>query len=197
MRAALGALLLAVTLSASVTAQAQIDRPGAHVKYKAEIEPHLVIQWADEPYWTDDGIGVGVRASIPLVDNGPVPSINNNMGIGIGFDWAHFDDGCYFRGAPNVLRNDCEANDFWIPVVMQWNFFFSDLVSAFFELGLGIQYTDYDFVLCNNNVCYGDDSDIDLELVIGLGMRLHLSSEIALTLRLGRPSVNLGASFFL
>jgi hypothetical protein len=188
-------LVLAGTLAANAAA-AQIERPGAHRSYSAEIEPHLVLQWADEPAWGDDGIGVGLRASIPLIDNGPIKTINNNMGIGFGLDWAHFDD-CWWYG-PNRIRvnNACDADDFWLPIVMQWNFFFSELISAYFEIGLGIQHSVWD-QLCNNNTLQCDGSDTDLELVAALGIRFHVADPLALTLRLGRPSVNFGVSFWL
>jgi hypothetical protein len=183
-------------------AQADIGKPGGHHEYSAEIEPHLVLQWADEPSWNDEGIGLGLRASIPLIQNGPVTTINNSLAIGFGLDWAHFDDEC-FGPFPNrnVLGRDCSANDFWIPVVVQWNFFFSDVVSAFPELGVGIQHTRFDGTWCveNRNATFCDDggSDTDVELVLWLGVRFHLSQAFAITLRLGTPSLLLGASFFL
>jgi hypothetical protein len=184
-------------------AAAQIDRPGNHIRYSAEVEPHLVVQWSNGPWWDDDGIGIGIRGSIPLVENGPVRTINNNMGIGFGLDWAHFDDACWGPGPrPAVLNDDCSANDFWLPVVVQWNFFFSELISAFPELGLAIQHTRWDGDWCgggNNLYICGDgsSSDTDVELVLWLGVRFHLADEFALTLRLGTPSLLLGASFFL
>ena len=198
------ALLAGLAVSAvAARADAQIDRPGAHIKYVAEVEPHLVIQWDDEPWWDDDGIGLGVRGTIPVIEDGPVKTINNSLGIGFGLDWAHFDDACWGPGPrPNVLNDDCSADDFWVPVVVQWNFFFSDLISAFPELGLGIQHTRWDGDWCGNGrnlyVCGdGDSSDTDIELVLWLGVRFHLAESFALTLRLGTPSLLLGASFFL
>jgi hypothetical protein len=76
------------------------------------------------------------------------------------------------------------------------------VVSAFPELGLGIQHTRYDDVaFCINNgpnrFCRNGGSDTDLELLLWLGVRFHLSQAFAITLRLGTPSLLLGASFFL
>jgi hypothetical protein len=191
---------LAVSLVAEA-ASAQINRPGSHLRYDVELEPHLVVQWNDEPWWDDDGIGLGLRASIPVLEDGPVRTINNSMAIGFGLDWAHFDDACGPR-SDGPFDDDCSANDFWLPVVLQWNFFFSDLISAFPELGLGIQHSTWDGDWCGrgNNlyVCgRGDESDTDVELVFWLGVRFHLAEEFALTLRLGTPSLLLGAAFFL
>ena len=191
-------LLIACLLLFATTASAQIKQPGAHESYSAELEPHLVVQWSDEPAWDDEGFGLGLRASFPVVDNGPVTTINNSLAIGVGLDWAHFDDACNI-GNLN-LNDDCSANDFWIPVVVQWNFFFSKLISAFPEIGLGIQHSRWDIGVCrvgNNFVRCDDESDTDVELVLWLGVRFHVASGVAITLRLGVPSLLLGASFFL
>lgn len=182
------------------TARAEIGRPRSHIHYGAELEPHLVVQWDGSPAWGSDGIGVGFRASFPVVQDGPVPSINNSLAIGVGLDWAHFGENCYGPGPGRPVYN-CAANDFWIPIVVQWNFFFSDLISAFPELGLAIHHTRWDGNLCqqNNNFyyCGNNFSDTGVDLVLWLGVRFHLSKAFALTLRLGTPSLLLGASFFL
>ena len=177
------------TLTLASAAQAQIDRPGAHLSYTAEVEPHLVLQHTD-----DDGIGIGMRASFPIIDNGPIRTINNSLALGVGFDWSHWDDEC-----PGPF-DDCDGNDFWIPMVVQWNFFFSDLISAFPELGLGLEYEAWDEdygIRCRGNDWCDDDDDLDVELVLWLGVRFHLAREVALTVRLGTPSILIGASFFL
>jgi hypothetical protein len=191
----------AIVLLAS-SASAQIGAPGNHPDYAVEVEPHLVVQWNDEPWWDDDGIGLGLRATLPVLQDGPVTTINNSLGIGFGLDWAHFDDACWGPGPRPDLLDDCSADDFWLPLVVQWNFFFSDLISAFPELGLGLQHTRWDGDWCgrgrNLYVCGdGDRSDTDVELLLWLGVRFHLAESFALTLRLGTPSLLLGASFFL
>lgn len=192
--AALG-LLLSTQL-----ASAQIDRPGNHPNYAAEIEPHLVIQWYDDAPCGDEGLGLGLRASIPVMQDGPIPKINNSLAIGFGLDWAYFGDQCRRGGQPYY---DYDANDFWLPLVVQWNFFFSDLISAFPELGLAIQHTRWDWGngYCgpgvDPDICDYDGSDTDVHPVFWVGVRFHLSDSFALTLRLGTPSLLLGASFFL
>jgi len=193
-----------LVIAASTSALAQIGNPGAHDHYSAEIEPHLVVQWNDQPWWDDDGIGLGLRASIPVLEDGPVRTINNSLAIGFGLDWAHFDDACWGPGPrPRpTLEDDCSADDFWLPVVAQWNFFFSELISAFPELGLAIQHTRWDGDWCGRGrelyrCTDGDYSDTDVELVLWLGVRFHLAESVAITLRLGTPSLLLGVSFFL
>src|SRR5262245_31213195 len=80
--------VVALGLFSSRTASAQIKQPGAHPDYSLELDPHLVIQHAHGPFFDDEGIGFGLRASIPFVRNGPIPQINNNMGISFGGDLA-------------------------------------------------------------------------------------------------------------
>lgn len=177
----------AAALVLTTTAQAQIGRPGAHDVYRAEVEPHLVLKHAGP-----DGIGVGVRASFPIIDNGPVTTINNSLALGVGLDWSHWDRGCGDR------FDNCDGNDFWIPFVVQWNFYFSDLISAFPELGLAVEYQTWDAdygPVCRGRWCDGDN--LDIEFVMWLGVRFHLAREVALTVRLGTPSILIGASFFL
>lgn len=187
-----------VVLLASVsTAHADIRSPQDHPDI--ELQPHLVLQWSDEPGWDDDGIGVGMHAGIPIISRGPVTTINNSLAIGFGLDWAHFDDSCGPWGL-NV-NDDCSAEDFWLPVYLQWNFYFSDLISAFPELGLAMEYETWDGVVCgpgnNRYWCDSDGSDIDVELVLWLGVRFHLASSFAITLKLGTPALLLGVSFFM
>jgi hypothetical protein len=195
-------VLLAVWLGAQ-SAHAQIDRPRSHVHYGVELEPHLVVQWDHGPgYWASDGIGVGLRASIPVMQDGPVTTLNNSLAMSFGLDWAHFgDNNCYGPGPRAGPYYTCSANDFWIPIVVQWNFFFSDLISAFPEVGLAIEHTRFDGNFCQqgNNVvfCGSPSSNTSAELVLWLGVRFHLSKSFALTLRLGTPSLTLGASFLL
>jgi len=190
-------LLAALSWSTTAAAQTRINRPASHPD--VEISPHLVVQWTDEPAWDSDGIGVGLHAAIPVISNGPVTTINNSLAIGFGLDWAHFDHAC----GPYALNatTNCAADDFWLPITVQWNFFFTDLISAFPELGLGIKHERWDGVVCRpgNNYywCNADGSNTNVDLVLWLGVRFHLARSFALTLKLGTPSLLLGASFFL
>ena len=180
-------------------ASAQIRTPRAHPRYGVELEPHLVLQWTDEPYWNDEGIGVGFRASIPVLQDGPIQSINNSLAVSFGLDWAHFDD-C----GPN--DDICDANDLWFPFVMQWNFWITKSISLFPEVGLALQYSmlDWDGPFPNDcvrvngiRVCDDDRDDLDIEFVIWLGARFLITEDVALTLRLGMPSLLFGVSIFL
>ena len=185
-------------------AEAQIKQPGAHPDYGVEIEPHVGVHWEQEPAWTDEGFGVGLRATIPFLDNGPISKINNNMGIGFGLDWAHFDDPCwhhFFRFSDRRFGEDCSADQFWFPVVLQWNFFLTPVISVFGEPGFGIVHTrwSYDF-FCNNNdgpICEFDDSDTNLRFVFWGGGRFMLGDTVGAVVRIGSPSLTVGVTFLL
>lgn len=181
------------------TAQAQIKQPGAHPHYALELDPHLTIQHADGPFYGDEGIGFGLRASIPLLHNGPIPQINNNIGISFGGDLAFFDnDRCHNHGN-DFLGDDCGGTDLWLPVTFQWNFFFTRVVSAFFEPGLAVSYWQYDWVgVCGGDPCDQHASDLDLaEFVVFFGGRFLFSDRAGMTVRIGWPYVSVGGTFLL
>jgi len=193
-------LLLLAGALLPASAAAEPYRGHRAPSYDVELEPHLVLQWTRGPYWRDDGIGVGLRASVPVLDNGPIKNFPNNLAIGFGLDWVHFDDCGGYGG-------DCGADSFLVPVVLQWNFWLTDWLSLFPEFGIAIEHATWDWAGpgdCRSGpgprrgpVDCVDGSDTDVELVLWLGARFALSRNVALTLRLGTPSVLFGVSFFL
>ena len=92
--------------------------------------------------------------------------INDSIGVGVGLDFA--------PGGPGY---------FFIPVVMQWNFWLSTHWSVFGEPGIG-------FTNATRN------GAID-PFVFYAGGRFHFTERIALTLRVGYPDISVGVSFFL
>lgn len=191
------------------TAEAQIKRPGAHPDYSVELEPHLVYAWdRDLGYYGDEGWGPGIRLAIPFLDNGPVKTINNNMAIGFGFDYLWFEDSCYYRGyrygdRPQgyVGDDDCGAKQLIIPVVLQWNFFLTEVISVYAEPGIGIYHTWIDYWWpCGATWCEETDSDTDIDpIIFAGGARFMFGDEhkIGINVRLGWPYLSVGASFFL
>src|SRR5579859_4018996 len=129
--------LCALCLGVSSVAKAEesiIRHPGDHPNYTFEIEPHLDFAFF-LPTARSTGVGLGGRFTIPVVKNGFVSTINNNVGVGFGLDWLHY-NGCYryYFVGPNYPY--CTNLDsFWIPVVMQWNFFLATHWSVFGEPG--------------------------------------------------------------
>jgi len=73
------------------------------------------------------------------------------------------------------------VNYFYLPVVMQWNFWLHRKWSVFGEPGVAI---------------YFDDGKAEFTpFVVYAGGRYHFNDRIALTMRLGYPSFSLGVSF--
>jgi hypothetical protein len=186
---------------------AQIKEPGHHTPYSVELEPHFTFGWNEGPHhFGNEGLGLGLRASIPLIDNGPITTINNSLALTFGLDWLHFgydrDVACHdFRGA-FCDEQDFGANTFWIPVAVQWNFFVHRSISVFAELGLAVAHERWSWARpcpgAPGTLCEYHDTRTDFaELVFYPGARFMVSDRVGVTVRLGFPHVTLGASFLL
>jgi hypothetical protein len=185
-------------------ASAQIKQPGAHARYSAELEPHLIVQWDEYAPCANSGFGPGFRATIPFLDNGPIPKINNNMGIGFGLDWAHsgISTNCAAYYRDGIYYGNGYTADIWsIPVVVQWNFFLLPKVSVFGEAGLVLQHRRYDNQYngnCgNNNLCNGSFSDNGATPSFAAGGRFLVSDSVGFLLRIGYPYLSAGVSILL
>jgi len=170
-----------------------IKNPGDHPRYSFEAEPHLVLGFIEPPgYASGSGFGLGFRGSIPLVRNGFVPSINNSVAIGFGVDWARYGRGDYCRNGDALQRCGDRVringfNEFYFPVVLQWNFFLSRNWSVFGEPGVALNYHGW-----------GGPNAIDVDpFVFFLGGRYHFSDKVTLTMRIGYPAFSIGGSFLL
>jgi len=157
-----------------------------HAPYAVEIEGHLVWQWNSSELAQDDGIGVGFRVSIPVIQYGPLPGFENSLAVSVGLAWASF-LGCRARGVA------CSEDDFWVPAVAQWNFFITPDISLFPELGLGFR----DAVAGRGAKCSGDcrRSALEIHPAFWLGGRFHLGYDLSLVARIGTPWLELGISY--
>ena len=178
------------TVGGTASAQSIIKNPGDHPPYKVELEPHLAFGLGD--LYAGAGLGLGVRASVVVVDNGFVSTINDSVAVSFGLDWLRYGD-CYYSAV------GCGASYFLLPATMQWNFWLSPKFSVFGEPGLYIYhgvFEDY----CTNKAgvpipgC-GYPTRTGVDLALYAGGRLHFNDTIALTLRLGWPASSFGASF--
>ena len=185
-----GALAVLATLVAepALADRSIIKNPGNHLKYSFEAEPHgLIGFWGVPGPGNDTGFGAGFRGSIVLVDNGFVKTINNSVAISFGVDWLHYDVDDWCGNGNNNCGWDDDANLFWLPVTMQWNFWLSEKWSVFGEPGLALRINDDHY-----------DDDLDLDFVFYAGGRFHFSRAASLTMRLGWPTaLSVGVSFFL
>jgi hypothetical protein len=194
---ALSALIAGILLATPAAAQSTIKRPGQHPDYVFEAEPHLALGLVDPPgFGAGTGWGLGFRGTVELLDNGFIPKLNNTVGIGFGLDYLRYDGwqgprGQCQRFVPGPAgvpicvevsgRN--HVNYFFVPVVMQWNFWLHRKWSVFAEPGLAL---------------YFDDGRLDFTpFVLYAGGRFHFTDRITLTMRVGYPSFSLGVSFLL
>src|SRR5258708_10094872 len=145
-----GTVALAVGF-ASTEAQAAgtIKNPGDHPDYSVELEPHGIIGWGRN-YWGTTGFGLGMHAVIPFFQNGPIDTINNNMGIGFGLDWVHYTANCNYWAPRGFYYGGCNAdgNSYLFPVFVQWNFFFTKIISVYGEAGLFIAHDTFSYDGC-------------------------------------------------
>lgn len=199
-------LLAAVTFAATTLSSAPahadsiIKNPGDHPDYSVELEPHALLGWGH--LYAGNGIGIGGRATVPIVQNGFVKTINNSVGITFGLDWLRY-SGCYYRGwrGRNGVVTDygCGASYFLFPVAMQWNFWLTEKWSVFGEPGLYVYHGVFDNY-CDPNVfgpgcTYPSRTSVDFAFYAG--GRYHFNDKISLTMRIGYPTISIGASFFL
>jgi hypothetical protein len=191
-------LALATAIFASETARAQstIRAHGSRPNYTLDLEPHLLLTPFSPPgVGTGNGFGLGARATFEILREGFLPSVNDSIGIGVGFDWIHYDgsdleesDRCVRveqapNGIPVCVEVAGDTDYLWFPVVMQWNFWLHRKWSVFGEPGIALQLEDM------------DEFGIS-PFVLFVGGRYHISDKAALTLRLGYPSFGFGVSFW-
>lgn len=198
-RGALSLLALVAMLGIVRSARADdtIKHPGDHPNYSVEVEPHVLLGWAHYNYAPTDGYGLGARFSIPVVDNGFVSTINNNVAISFGLDWLHYSyGGCYFYNGfrPGNCYYVSDANYLIFPIAMQWNFFVARHWSVFGEPGLVIYHGFFDYCANVPAPC-GNPSTTGVDFAFYAGGRYHINEHVALVMRIGYPTFSFGVSF--
>jgi hypothetical protein len=194
---------LALLAGASVatlasTAHAQVGT-GAPPHYSVELEPRLDFNPNSVFSYGGTGIGAGVRASIPVMSPGFIPSINDSVAVTFGLDLMSY-SGYYYYGPCD--RFGCpyyDAGHFWalyFPLAAQWNFWLTDKWSVFGELGLAFRHAFWSDAYCDPRY-YSCGSRDDLYLEIAGGGRYKFSDKFGLTMRLGHPILlEIGLSIF-
>lgn len=123
------------------------------------------------------GLTAGVRLGIPIVASGFIPSINNAVYIHVGADFYYTGNGKREYGVAIGL-----------PVMLHWEFYFTQKWSAFAEVGVN--------VYLNSELFRGKGFLPGARWFIGaVGGKLHISSHFALVLRVGSPYTSFGLSF--
>lgn len=180
-----------LALSASYAhAATVIKQPGAHPEYGFEFEPHLAFDY-DDTHYLNDGFGLGASFAIPVMHQGPISTINNNMAVKFGIDFLfHGDCDDYWGSRTNY--GDCNAKSFMIPVALQWNFYITDIITVFGEPGFYFRHFWADWDYCRNGVC--DDNDNHLGPYFGMGAKFRFGRTAGLTIRTGYPQTTIGAT---
>ena len=196
---------LAVALGAAVAAwagsalgQSTIKAPGQRPRYVFEAEPHVLAGLLDPPgLGGGTGLGLGFRGAFEIVPDGFLPKLNDSVAIGFGLDYLRYDGWQGPRGTcqrfvsgpsgvpicVEASRSHGDVSYFYLPAVMQWNFWLHRTWSVFGEPGIAM---------------YFEDGNLSLSpFVLYLGGRYHFSDSITLTLRVGYPTLSLGVSFLL
>lgn len=183
------------TLASGALADSTIRTPDDHPHYVVEIEPHGLLGWDIGGYHTV-GLGAGLRASIPIVRNGFIPTLNNMVAITFGADWLYF-NGCYYYG------NTCGGgHNFYFPVGLQWNFYVAKQWSVFGEPGAAPYYAAFDSA-CDTiadpkarGICQSyEPNHFSVIPFFSVGARLHFNEHVTLTMRVGYPILGVGVSF--
>lgn len=171
-----------------------ITNPGDHNEYKFEIEPQLVVRTAgprwgryycdrwDGPRGRPDpdcraygyggwaGVGPGVRVNIPFMHNGPIDTINNNIGISFGGSLTFHG----YRGVNATVLN--------LPVAFQWNFYFTEIISVLGEAGLNTPIT-----------FWSGGAHFAVEPLLQGGGRFQFG-KVGVLVRVGWPLLSVGAN---
>jgi hypothetical protein len=185
-RSALVALSV-LAFAGQARADDTIKTPNDHPTYTVELEPHLLFGWAN--LYGSSGYGIGGRASIPIIQNGFIPTINNSVAISFGLDLLHYDSAYFGRSS--------SANFLFFPVAMQWNFFVHSKWSVFGEPGIYI-YKGFFDSFCDGlpaNVPCTAPHSFGVQPMFNVGGRYHFSEHVALTMRVGYPTFSIGVSF--
>jgi hypothetical protein len=179
-------------------AETVIRHPGQHTQYSVELEPHLAIDWADA-HWVGEGIGPGMHVAIPLMHQGPITTINNNMAIKFGLDLT-FGNGCYWGGRGYYyVRSDCSTTSLLLPIALQWNFYLTDIITAFGEAGMAIGHSwwSYNGPCIAGGYCPPTYNDTYVLPYFAAGAKFMFGRSAGLTVRLGYPHITVGASILL
>ena len=185
-------LAVAVGSSVAFAGDQTIKTPGDHPHYAIEVEPHGLFGFGALNSWGGFGFGAGLRLSIPIVQNGFVKQINNSVAITFGGDFLHYES-CYYA------VYGCGANYLYFPVAMQWNFFVAKSWSVFPEIGVAPYYGFFDNYCdtLNPNLrgyC-SSPSHFSVTPWFNVGGRYHFNEHVALTMRVGWPTISVGVSF--
>ena len=179
-------LLAACVLTASSLA---LDASSAEAQNNLIIEqPHsgsrpVTLDIHVGPSWYGVGLATGVRLGIPLVKNGFISTLNNAVYLTVGADFYYIR---YNRGPDRRY-----GPGFGFPVGLHWEFYFTEKLSAFAEIGANIFIGPWTF---DENADLGYGHYPGAWILFAVGGKFWVNDHFALMVRLGTPYAAIGMS---
>ena len=140
------------------------------------------------PMWYGVGLATGVRLGIPLVTNGFISKLNNAVYLSVGADFYYLR---YFRGDPTGPDRRGYGPGFGFPIALHWEFYFTEKLSAFGEVGANIFIGPWVF---DDNSREGFGAYPGAWFLFAVGGKFHINENFALMVRLGTPYAAVGMS---
>ncbi len=213
-------LAAGVALLLATPALAQLDpdpRPG-HLDYAIEIESHALVSVVDpRDVYSSEAAGLGLRLSIPVADDGWLPSADDLVAVSLGLDWARYEaEACASWGAPRCTKSvpGVTAPDGFVggvapaPICVE-AVGVADRASVpadYFFLPIAMQWSFWPLESLSIFIEPGmvaylasprpGSPDFGVHPSFTLGVRGQFGSRTTLTLRLGYPTLSLGVSIF-
>ena len=178
------ALILAASSLQPMTAEAQdpaiIEQPFTG-KRPYTLDVHGGVSW-----W-GVGLGTGVRFGIPIIANGFIGKLNNSVYLSLGADFYFIR---YTHRGPDFDRR--YGPGFGFPLALHWEFYFTEKLSAFAELGVNIFVGPWVF---RDDAIEGFGHYPAAFILFQAGGKFQFSESVALVVRLGIPYASVGLSF--
>jgi hypothetical protein len=162
----------------------EYDRGRPMAVYPVELEAHFA--FGPDNIYGNGGYGAGARVSIPLVAGVMGPRMSDNFALSFGADVLHYDN-CYYTGR-------CSANYLMVPAAAQWNIFFGRRLSVFGEAGAFFYRGFFDECVAGDVECAAP-RDVGVLPTLAVGVRGHITRDVAIIGRLGYPTSTVGVSF--
>ena len=175
------ATMATVLLGTAADAEAQRRGRGRKID-GVRFDVHLDAGW-------HQAFGVGFRVDIPIVPDGFIDSVDDELAISPGgelFFWSWHGH----RGRGNYWDYRSDGVAFWPVVMAQWNFYLNESWSIFPELGMGIAFWSYEHEHRGGEIeTHGEVRPFPS---ISFGARWHFTDRNALLFRINWPA---GAQF--
>ncbi len=179
------AILLAAALllpCSAASAEVILKQPGRHDS-SVELELHGIARVHERVVYGGFAGGLGLRVGIPIIRNGFISRLNNQVNINFGGDLLFWPG---YNAYVNLV----------VPVALQWSFYVAGVFSFFAEAGVALEwFPNADPA----RVAWWGSPWVGFWPGLAAGARIHFGQNArfpTLTLRIGFPTgLNIGVSF--